>query len=129
MLLILTNSFLKKEFKPLKKYYSINDIAKTALKAKIKPDSLSPLGYKNGRLLKLRVTNKASGRMAVYAFTGNNWIIPIVLRLKKDKIFGENLAINNKKAKNLILKMLDLAMDDIEKKNYIKIELNKKYQK
>ena len=124
MLLILTDSFIKKEFKPLKKYYSINDIAKTAVKAKIKPDSLSSLGYKNGRLLKLRVINKVSGRMAVYAFAQNNWIIPIVLRLKKDKIFGENLAINNKKTKNLILKMLDLAMDDIEKKKYTKTELD-----
>ena len=124
MLLILTDSFIKKEFKPLKKYYSINDIAKTAVKAKIKPDSLSSLGYKNGRLLKLRVINKVSGRMAVYAFAQNNWIIPIVLRLKKDKIFGENLAINNKKTKNLILKMLDLAMDDVEKKKYTKTELD-----
>ena len=124
MLLILTDSFIKKEFKPLKKYYSVSDIKKTVLKAKIKPDSLSSLGYKNGRLLKLRVINKVSGRMAAYAFTGNNWIIPIVLRLKKDKIFGENLAINNKKVKRLILTMLDLAMNDIEKKNYVKKELN-----
>ena len=124
MLLILTDSFIKKEFKSLKKYYNINDIKKTVLKAKIKPDSLSSLGYKNGKLLKLRVVNKVSGRMAVYVFTGNNWIIPIVLRLKKDKIFGKNLAINNKKTKILILKMLDLTMNDIEKKNYIKIELD-----
>ena len=124
MLLILTDSFVKKEFKPLKKYYNINDIKKTVLKAKTKPDSLSSLGYKNGKLLKLRVVNKVSGRMAVYVFTGNNWIIPIVLRLKKDKIFGKNLAINNKKTKILILKMLDLTMNDIEKKNYTKIELD-----
>ena len=121
MLLILANSFLKKELKPLKKYYNINDIKKTIARAEIRLSSLSSLGYKNGRLLKLRVVNRVKGRMIIYMFTEKDLFVPIVLRLKKDKIFGENLSMNNKKAKSLVLKMLDLVMDDINKENYIKV--------
>jgi len=52
-MLILTDSFLKRELKPLGKYFTI-------------------------------------------------------------KVFGENLSLNNKRGKALILKMLDLVMDDIK---------------
>lgn len=123
MLLILTNSFSEKELKPLRKFYNINDIKKTVLKVAVKPANLSSLGYKDGRLLKLRVVNKVAGRMIVYLFIKKFEAVPIILCLKKDKIFGKNLSINNKRAKALILKMLDLAMEDIQKENYTKIKL------
>ncbi len=120
MFLILTESFLKRELKPLKKYYSIEDIKKTT--KKISPSSirLSNLGYKGGELIKLRITSRAVGRIIVYVFKQKDLVVPIVLRLKKDKIFGENLSLNNKKAKMLILGMMDRIMKDINKGNYQK---------
>lgn len=83
-MLILTDSFLKKELKPLKKYYSVSDIKKTVSKISFHSISLSSLGYKNGQLLKLRMVNKVAGRMVVYTFINDDKIVPIVLRLKLD---------------------------------------------
>lgn len=122
-MLILTDSFLKKELKPLKKYYSVYDIKKTV--SKIGPNSinLSDLGYKNGQLLKLRMVNKIAGRMIVYTFMDDDKIVPIVVRLKKDKIFGENLSLNNKRGKQLIMKMLDSAIRDIKDDNFEAVKL------
>ena len=118
MRVIFTNSFLKKELKPLEKYYSVNDIKKAVSKINA-PINLSSLGYKDCKLVKLRISGKAAGRIIAYIYIKNNWIVPLVFRLKKDKIFGENLSINNKKAKALILKMMDLSMDDIAGKKYV----------
>jgi len=120
MFLILTESFLRKELKPLKKYYSIEDIKKTT--KKISPSSirLSNLGYNGGELMKLRITSRAVGRIIVYVYKQKDLVVPVVLRLKKDKIIGENLALNNKKAKSLILDMMDRIMNDISSGNYTK---------
>jgi len=120
MLFVLTNSFLDKELKALKKYYSLEDVKKTLVKTNISAVNLSHLGYENGKLLKLRIVNKVAGRMIVYVYSQKDYIVPIIIRLKKDKIFGENLSLKNKKAKNLILKMLNLVMLDIEKNKYKK---------
>lgn len=119
-MLILTDSFLKKELKPMRKYFTIADIKKAVLKINKSAVYFSDLGYKNGKLLKLRIVNKVAGRLIVYVFTQKNLTVPLVVRLKKDKIFGENLSLNNKKAKALILKMLDLVMDDIKHGRYQK---------
>jgi hypothetical protein len=119
-MLILTDSFLKKELKPLGKYYTVSDIKKTVLKINKNVVYLSNLGYKNGKLLKLRLVGKVAGRLIVYIFTQKTAVVPLVIRLKKDKIFGENLSLNNKKGKALIVKMLDLAMEDIKHGHYRK---------
>ena len=123
MFLILTNSFLKKELKPLKKYYSVEDIKKAVKKLPVSSTSLSHLGYKDGELMKLRMVGRNAGRMIVYFYKRKDFIIPIVLRLKKDKIIGENLALNNKRAKLVILDMMDRTMDDIKNCNYKKENL------
>ena len=120
-MIILTQSFLQKEFKQVKKHYTIEDIKKSIEKIDTSADTLSDLGYKNGKLMKLRVANKVSGRLVVYVFVKTNLVVPVVVRLKKDKIFGENLSMENKKAKALIVKMLDLAIVDIENGNYKKV--------
>jgi len=120
-MIIITDSFYKKEFKSLKKYYTFDDLRNSIQKTDVSSVNLSHLGYENGKLLKLRIANKVSGRMIVYIFNKGDVFVPIVLRLKKDKVLGENLALNNKKAKDLILKMMDLAMDDIKKERYEKI--------
>ena len=106
MFLILTKSFLKRELKPLKKYYTVEDIKKTTKKIPSSAIRLSHLGYKEGELIKLRLASKITGRIIIYIYKQKELIIPIILRLKKDKVVGENLSLNNAKAKSLILDML-----------------------
>jgi len=121
-MVILTKSFLQKEFRSVKKYYTTEDIKKAIEKINISADTLSNLGYKDGKLMKLKIASKVSGRLIVYVFIKTSLVVPIVLRLKKDKIFGENLSLENKKAKMLIIKMLDLAMSDIKNVDYEKLD-------
>ena len=120
MFLILTKSFLKRELKPLKKYYTIEDIKRTIKKISSSPVRLSHLGYKEGELMKLRLVGKIARRIIIYAYKQKELIVPVVLRLKKDKIIGENLSLNNAKAKLLILDMLDKTMDDVKNGDYKK---------
>ena len=120
MFLILTESFLKRELKPLKKYYSVEDIKKTIKKISSSSIRLSNLGYKDGELMKLRITSRVVGRIIVYVYKQKDLVIPMVLRLKSDKIIGENLALNNKKAKSLILDMMNRITGDISKNDYTK---------
>ncbi|MCK5320697.1 hypothetical protein KAJ61_04910 [Candidatus Parcubacteria bacterium] len=120
MFLILTKSFLKKELKPLKKYYTVEDIKKTTKKISSSSIRLPRLGYKDGELMKLRLVSKIAGRIIIYVYKQKELIIPIVLRLKKDKTIGENLSLNNTKAKSLILDMLDKTMNDVENGDYKK---------
>jgi len=121
MIIVLTKSFLQKEFKKVKKCYTTEDIKKTIEKIDTSADILSNNGYKNGKLMKLRMASKTQGRLIIYVFTKRDLIIPIVVRLKKDKIFGKNLSLENKKAKTLIIKMLDLAVADIENDDFEKL--------
>lgn len=120
-MLILTRTFLRKELKPLKRYYNIESIKKTASRINPKSISLGHLGYKNGKLLKLRMANRVAGRMIVYIFMQKNYIVPIILRLKKDKLFGRNISLDNRRGKKLILQRMNETMTDIKNEDYQKI--------
>ncbi|MFH1789526.1 MAG: hypothetical protein ABH832_00430 [bacterium] len=120
MFLILTESFLKRELKPLKKYYTVEDIRKTIKKISASSIRLSNLGYKGGELMKLRITSRTVGRIIVYVYKQKDLVVPVVLRLKKDKIIGENLSLDNTKAKIVILDMMNRIMNDISNCDYTK---------
>ncbi|MCK5211548.1 hypothetical protein KAJ89_02505 [Candidatus Parcubacteria bacterium] len=104
----------------MKKYYTVEDIKKTTKKILSSSIRLSHLGYKEGELIKLRLVSKTAGRIIIYAYKQKELIVPVVLRLKKDKIIGENLSLNNAKAKSLILDMLNKTMNDIKNGDYEK---------
>ena len=70
--------------------------------------------------MKLRITSRTVGRIIVYVYKQKDLVVPVVLRLKKDKIIGENLAFNNIKAKLVILDMMDRIMNDIGNGDYKK---------
>ncbi|MFH1292015.1 MAG: hypothetical protein ABIH87_02355 [bacterium] len=70
--------------------------------------------------MKLRITSRTVGRIIVYVYKQKDLVVPVVLRLKKDKIIGENLSLNNTKAKTVILDMMDRIMNDISNGDYIK---------
>ena len=119
-MLVITHSFQQKELQPLAKYYRIDDIQRAIAKIDTSGVRLPNLGYRNGYLVKLRLPHAVAGRLIAYVFIQKNYVIPIVLRLKTDKVIGENLALNNKKAKALIIKNLESAMTDIRNNRYIK---------
>lgn len=118
MRIILTQSFLKKEYKDLSKYYSVDDIKDFVSRFDGKFIDLSSLGYKDGRLVKLKITKKIASRMIAYIFVSKDLFVPLIFRLKKDKLFGENLSVNNKPVKSLIIKMMDLAIIDIKNNDF-----------
>ena len=117
-MLIITRSFQQKELRPLAKYYGISDIQSAIAKIDTSGVQLPNFGYRNGYLMKLRMPHTVAGRLIVYVFIQKDYIVPIVLRLKTDKIIGENLSANNKKDKALIIKNLDYAIADINRKRY-----------
>ena len=119
-MLVITNTFKQKELKPLRRYYNINDIRKAVNKIDTSGVYLSHLGYKYGQLMKLRMPHRIAGRLIVYIFVQKNWVVPIILRLKNDKVMGENLSKQNIKAKKIIIDRLDHVIDDIEKNIYKK---------
>ena len=122
MQIIITESFAQREMRPLKKYYTIHNIIKTVRKMQCSPIRLSHFGYSDGELLKLRMAHKVAGRLIVYVFRQGTLVVPILMRLKKDKLIGENLAVKNKKAKHLIISALDQTMIDIKTKKYKRLD-------
>ncbi len=79
MRIIFTESFLKKEYKSLKKYYSLFDLEDFIFSSKNRFISLSSLGYKNCRLVKIKITKQVASRMIVYIFTSKDIAVPLIL--------------------------------------------------
>ena len=122
-MIIFTDSFLQKELKPLKLYYSINDIKKAAQKIHTSAVSLANFGYKDVELYKMRMPSRVSGRLIVFVFVIDERIVPLVVRLKSDKSFGQNLSLNNPKGKALIIDNLRRSFKDIKAGRYIKEDI------
>lgn len=125
IVVLLSDVFLQKEYKKVNRQYIRSDIVNASARACSSGISLTNIGYVDGTIVKVRMSHKVSGRMISVVIKKSDKIvsIPLVVRLKKDKIFGENLALNNKKAKTLILKMLDAVMNGIKKGKYEKIDI------
>lgn len=125
MKLILCHSILKKEIKPLLKYFSRGDLKKATLKAS------SGLGAKlksskipNSQLVKVYMTGKGgAGRLIVLIYLGKDYYVPVVLRLKKDKEIGANMSNENIAFQNLLDKNLDLIINDLKSGDFEKIDL------
>lgn len=119
-MIILTQYIVKHELKPVEKYFSTKDVLNGCEKVyknlaiEIRP----PKQTNNLRFFKVRIGGKVKGRMIVFLITENKNIVPILIRLKKDKIFGENMSLNNSAVAKQIDKNLQSILSDIEKGNY-----------
>ncbi len=115
MRIILCNSILKKELKPLKVYFDKEDIKKYVQKVQVGLGvQLQGVGIDETKLVKIYMTSKtAAGRMIVLVYVQKKYYIPVVIRLKKDKLIGSNLGKDNKYLQILIEKNLDLIMKDL----------------
>lgn len=119
-MLRICNTIKKQELDKLSDYFSIEDIKKAYLKANNwiwnniwKLDN-------SVILRKIYLTSKTSAwRLLFLFFISKNIFIPIILRLKNDKLIWNNLSMNNKKFVNLLNKNFDLVEKDLLNKNYI----------
>jgi len=114
--IILCYSVLNRELKPLLKYFSKGDIKKNVLKV------ARGLGVEIGgsfiegtKLVKVYMTGRGgAGRMIVLVYVSKNYYLPVVVRLKKDKIVGSNLSKGNEAFQKLLEENLGLLMKDLE---------------
>jgi len=120
MRIILCHSILKKEINPLVKYFSKGDIKKYAQKAeKGLGVEIKSSNIPNTKLVKVYMTGKrGAGRMIVLIYVRKNYYLPIIVRLKKDKIIGMNLSKENQSFQELLNKNLSLVEKDLKEKNF-----------
>lgn len=124
-MLIITASLARHELAPLRRTITLGDVEEGARKivrglaSELKPPSRGQ-GF---RFYKVRVGMRDSARMIVFLTTENNNVIPLLIRLKGDKIFGINMAMNNPAVIRQLDTNLDRAIDDIREKRYEEFSL------
>lgn len=119
-MLIITEYIFKHELRPLAKYFSLDDIKKSISKIASSGVEMSNFGYKHCKIVKVRLQGRAHGRMIVYIQTEQDYYFPVVVCLKKDKVFGQNLSLTNKKAEAKILYNLAKIFEDLKLGRYQK---------
>lgn len=123
-MLVLCHSILKKEINPLLKYFSIEDLRKAAIKAKNGLGiEIKGSNYPGTKLYKIYLTGKVAGRSVFLLLIKEQKVTPVFLRLKNDKIIGENISIKNKVFANVLNKYLDLIMTDLKESRFEKIDI------
>ena len=124
-MLIFTKYVAKHELNPLKRFLNLDDVIDGAKKVtkglatQIKP----PRNPGNFRFFKVRIGKKNGARIIVFLVTETRKVVPVLIRLKKDKIFGMNMAINNAKVVEQINRNLDCILWDMKYKQYQEFEI------
>lgn len=123
-MLILTQYIAKHEFKPLRRFLSLDDMLNGARKVmkNLGIEIKSPRNLHGFRFFKVRIGIKKKARMIVFIVTESNKVVPVLIRLKKDKIFGMNMAMNNPRVADEINKNLDKILEDMRNKAYQEFE-------
>ncbi len=119
-MLILTSYILSHELKPLRRFLSIDEIKKRAEKVRsgLAITIKVPQNIKGIEFYKVRIGRNNGARMIVFMIIENKKIVPVLIRLKKDKIFGMNMAMNNPQVEKQISKNLDHIFEDIKLKDF-----------
>lgn len=124
-MLVLTRTIARHELKPLDRFLTFHDVLEGARKVyrglgiEVKP----PSSLSRIRFYKIRIGKKNNARMIIFMQTENNKMVPVLIRLKKDKIFGMNMSMNNSAVIAQINKNLVGIFDDIRKKDYQEFSL------
>lgn len=115
-MLILTDYIARHELERLEKHITISDILKGAEKVlkglAVEIKAPAP----DFRFFKVRIGRHNAGRMVVFLVTASQKLVPLLIRLKKDKIFGMNMAMNNPAVVRQIDLNLERVLEDIKKK-------------
>lgn len=122
-MLILSKYIVKNELKPLLTHVSLDDIVVGARKVKdglgIRLQALNSPQY---RFFKVRIGTMAKARMIVFMLSGSGKIVPVLIRLKKDKKFGMNMAANNPAVVEQVDRNLSHIILDLERGDYEEIK-------
>lgn len=123
-MLILSQYIAKHELKPLNRFLSLDDLLNGARKVikGLAVNIKSPQSLPGFRFFKVRIGKKNGARMIVFIIIENNKVVPVLIRLKKDKIFGTNMAMNNPQVVDKINKNLDKILDDMRNNAYQEFE-------
>lgn len=125
-MLIFTQYIAKHEFKPLRRFFTFDDILEGARKVlknlavETKPSRSIP----EVKFFKVRIGRKTKGRMIVILMVHKQKVVPLLIRLKKDKIFGINMAMNNPRVIEQLNKNLDCVLEDIKHKKFEEFSLD-----
>lgn len=120
MKIILCHSILRREINPLLKYFSKGDIKKYVEKAqKGLATEIKGSTIVDTKLVKVYMTGRnGAGRMIVFIYVRKEYYMPVVVRLKKDKIVGMNLSKGNQDFQNLLEKNISLLVEDLKEGNF-----------
>lgn len=115
-MLVLTKYIARHEFKPLARYISLVDMLDGARKVikGLAIETKPPRAASRYRFFKVRIGPKNRARMIVFIVTGNQKVVPVLIRLKTDKAVGANMAMNNAQAVEQLNRNLDRVIADIE---------------
>jgi hypothetical protein len=117
-MLLLPHSIVFCELEPIGEFFPISSIIKAAKKAKDGlgiPMSGAPA---NSKLIKIYLTSKqAAGRSVFLVKLKEGYIIPVVVRLKKDDV-GKNITPKNKAFTAVLEKNLRLIAQDLDSGNF-----------
>ena len=117
-MLIISAYIEKNEIKPLEKFISFTDIASGILKIQ-KGLGIEIKSFTKGyQYFKVRVGTRAEARMIVFLITEKDAYVPVLVRLKKDKVYGMNMSAQNKDVCEKVLKNVSYIADDLKMKRY-----------
>lgn len=120
MKILLCHSILEREIRPLLKHFSKGDIKKAVLKiSQGLGILLKPPDIKGTKLIKGYLTSRSgAGRMIVLVFLHKDYYLPVILRLKKDKLLGMNMGKENQLLHATLQKYLQLIKSDLSRGKY-----------
>lgn len=126
-MLILTATIAKHELEPLARSLGLDDILEGARKVqKNLAQEVKPLQDSEGnRFFKVRIGSRVSARMIVFMVTENRKVVPILIRLKSDKLFGMNMAMNNPAVVAQCEKNFSHVREDIKQKRFESFNIEK----
>lgn len=119
-MLILTKYIAKHELAPLSRFIDLKDLLDGAEKASkgLAVEVKAPSNARSFRFFKVRIGKRNGARMIVFLVTESQKVVPVLIRLKKDKIFGMNMSANNSGVVTQLNKNMDRIIDNIQKEEY-----------
>lgn len=119
-MLLLTKYIAKHELAPLRRFIDLQDVLDGAEKTLngLATEVKAPSNARGFRFFKVRIGKRDGARMIVFLVTEGRKVVPVLIRLKKDKVFGMNMAMNNEKVVDQLTKNIYRVLDDIEGEEY-----------
>jgi len=117
-MLILSRYIAKHELDALSRTIALRDVLDGATKVKKGLAIATKPPVQGYRFYKVRIGQRNAARMIVFLITDNQKIVPILIRLKQDKVFGANMAMNNPRVVEQIRKNMEKIMEDIQAGRY-----------